>query len=157
MDLKVLGLVKGKISTFWMTVPGLSETDTYYGSKPTAPPFEEMHKESKEQRLVEWNTQALLSHLRKVVARRNVVKGKKFALVDVKVEKAPDGQTCLDEASHVISMTKFDPKIAAKEADPATIDLGEAVATQLRSYVETTARMYNKNPFHNFVHASHGK
>ena len=149
---------KGKVSTFWLSVPGLDESGSIYDSvNKSRQSFRVFGKDSKEQRLVDWNTDVLLGHLRKVVAHRNVVKGKKIIRKDMKITREDrEGKTCLDEASNVISMPAFDPNIASKEADPSSIDLSEAVTKQMRAYVQTIAKMYNQNPFHNFEHASHG-
>lgn len=155
---------KGIVSTFLITkvrgagsiaseVPSLTETTTNQhcgrGHEPVS--------RKKTARLVSWNVETLASRLREVVARRMVVKGRKAAASSnrqlVFNNEDRGDQTCLDEIDKVILMPAFDPKIAAKEVDPNSIDLGFKVMSQLRSYVEVIANLYRENPFHNFEHA----
>lgn len=151
---------KGLVSTFLITkvrtansiasfVPDTTETSS---SGPTT-----KVTTGKKDRLVSWNTEILACRLREVVARRLVLKSRiskrfKGERLTLSLERA-NGNTCLDEVEQLISMPEFDPKMAAKEVDPQTVDLGSTVMSQLRSYVEMIANMYQDNPFHNFEHA----
>ena len=152
---------KGLVSTFLITkvrtansiasfVPDTTETSI-------SGPSTSKSSSSKKDRLVSWNVETLACRLREVVARRIVLKGRnsmrlKSAPLILNSDRA-HGNTCLDEVEQLISMPKFDPKIAAKEVDPETVDLGSEVMSQLRSYVEVIANMYQDNAFHNFEHA----
>ena len=102
----------------------------------------------KMRRLIAWNVEILSVHLRKVVARRMAVKGKRvFNIKDLVVtSKDRKDKTCLDEMQDVMSMPAFDPKTSAKEASPENVDLGEKVMNQLHSYVEAVAHLYQNNP-----------
>eukprot|EP00977_Amphora_coffeiformis_P025101 scaffold18239_cov137-Amphora_coffeaeformis.AAC.1 len=150
---------KGLVSTFLITkvrtansiasfVPDTTETST---SGPTT-----MVTTGKKDRLISWNAETLACRLREVVARRLVLKGRnsKRSKGEIALSSERDyGKTRLDEVEQLISMPEFDPKMAAKEIDPETVDLGSKVMSQLRSYVEVIANMYQDNPFHNFEHA----
>ena len=115
----------------------------------------------KQERLVAWNVEVLSGHLRRIVARRNAISKAqknvaKETAVDLRItRKGENGHTALDEAEDVIKLPTFDPSIAALEADPDTVDLGEKVMSQLWNYVSSVADTYQRNPFHNFEHASH--
>ena len=101
--------------------------------------------------------ETLACRLRDVVARRLVLKARNSTRLKgeplILNSDRAHGNTCLDEVEQLISMPKFDPKMAAKEVDPETVELGSKVMSQLRSYVEVIANMYQDNPFHNFEHA----
>ena len=65
------------------------------------------------------------------------------------------GQTCLDEVKEIITLPEFDAHAAKLQQDPETMDLGERVTQQLRSYISTVSTMYRTNEFHSFEHACH--
>ena len=148
---------KGLVQTFLVTkvrnagsiashVPSITETSTSAPNRSSS---------SKKDRLISWNVETLACRLREVVARRIALKGKRSAPKNGPLVTSADrgNKTCLDENEQLISMPAFDPKIAAKEVDPNTVDLGGKVMSQLRSYVEVIANMYQDNAFHNFEHA----
>ena len=110
---------------------------------------------NKQERLIDWNTEVLLGHLRKIVARREAkgIKQKKSA-PELKLVKK-EGAMALDEVKEIIELPSFDPELAEKESDPRRGTISPVVITQMRSYVAAIARTYHSNPFHNFEHASH--
>jgi len=108
-------------------------------------------------RLVDWIVISMSKLLCNIVARRNArvspdpeENGKPKHMRGLK-----DGKTYLDEVKEIIHLPDFDPKAYRKEQDPATIELPEEVIEQLREYVTCIAKMYRRNPYHNFEHASH--
>jgi hypothetical protein len=105
----------------------------------------------KQDRLVDWNVDLLVSHMKKIAARRKAA--------DVKCDPAseliytpPYGKTCLDEVAEIIKLPKFDAALAVKEKAFATIEIDAQVVEQLREVVSTIALAYVDNPFHNFEH-----
>ena len=71
-----------------------------------------------------------------------------------KVIKASDW-IIMDEVAEVITLPKFNPRAFKAIENSETISLSEAVASQLKDYIKTIAKMYRSNPLHNFEHASH--
>lgn len=114
----------------------------------------------KYEQLVDWNTDLLLHHLQKVVARRQAAEPKRrFYPAKESPRSELDGQKCfvdkdyvVDEVTEIMTLPKFDETV---HLDSATIDLGPKVRCQLRSYVSRIAATYREVPFHNFEHASH--
>lgn len=111
----------------------------------------------KTNRLINWNVEVLRRLLKLIVARRNseniagtiqkAIHNRKMSLTN---------QSCgtvLDEVKEVIVFPDFHSKV--KELDIDSIELGEAVDTQIYEYVVSIAAMYRENPFHNIDHASH--
>ena len=134
----------GSVASSVCSVPGLSR--------------EAKALRKKTQRLVDWNVKVLSDHLRKVVARRQAVKGKKQVSQPTDLmfsTKDRMGKTCLEEIEDTIAMPACDPKVIGREVDPTTIDLGSVITSQLKFFVEKVAAKYHNNPFHNFEHASH--
>lgn len=66
-----------------------------------------------------------------------------------------DDKIVVDEVVEIITLPKFNPKSIKALEKFQTVELDEAVVTQLQDYITTIAQMYRKNPFHNFEHASH--
>jgi 3'5'-cyclic nucleotide phosphodiesterase len=66
-----------------------------------------------------------------------------------------EGEICLDQVQEVIRLARFDETISMPELDPSALDMDAEVLGQLRDYIQVIARMYHKNPFHNFEHACH--
>ncbi len=105
----------------------------------------------KGQRLVDWQVESLSGLLKKVVAYRNQGRKKKPEKFSLLLEK---GETVLDEVQEIIELPEFDTKKSIISSDALkAIELSNAVKEQLREFVEEVARMYHKNPFHNFEHA----
>ena len=104
-------------------------------------------------RLVEWNTSALLGLLTKVVASRS-------APVEVFPEQSPtvvtpgESRSFMGELGLVIPMPGFDEEAVQKSLE-AGVRIRSTVKRELRMYVAAIASGYRKNAFHNFEHASH--
>ena len=109
-------------------------------------------------RLVDWNVDVLLRLLRLIIAKRTAQdrrKPKSDVISDAEMKILNKGGMILDEVVEIITLPKFDSKLAHNQADPNTIEIPPLVVAQLREYVRTVATMYRENPFHNFEHASH--
>lgn len=107
------------------------------------------------QRLVDWNKDVLLRHLKRIVARRQTT------------EPAVGSETAADDWSHlefsgtvveeVVEIISL-PHHGAMNVDPDDLEdiaIHLDVEQQLYDFVASIARMYRPNSFHNFDHASH--
>jgi hypothetical protein len=128
-------------------------------------------------RLINWNVDVLERLLRKIVARRivllsSVTSNKKMGRGSFRsgsfrsINEAadwihPKDTKILKEFQEVIRLPDFDSNsVHITEEDlSTTTHLDLAVRQQLRDFVTAIANTYNddKNPFHSFQHASHGK
>jgi hypothetical protein len=105
------------------------------------------------ERLVDWMTDLLLDHAKKVVhSRRNTDLPENDT---AHVYHPEEGKTCMDEVKTVINMPAFDSKLANTNSDHRNAKISEKAVTQLREYVAQIASKYHSNPFHNFEHACH--
>lgn len=93
-------------------------------------------------RLVDYNAEVMISLLKKIVARRSVVQ-------DVKdVEYSVGGSIAMDEVREVIRMPEYNQEAAIKMASDYTVEIPNAVRTELREYIRRIAHMYQDNSFH---------
>eukprot|EP00934_Nitzschia_sp_Nitz4_P003646 Nitzschia sp. Nitz4//scaffold54_size114964//109605//112248//NITZ4_003875-RA/size114964-augustus-gene-0.26-mRNA-1//-1//CDS//3329554423//3636//frame0 len=99
-------------------------------------------------RFTEWNTEALLKLLKKVVAKREA-SGKGGWDDDPEIEVKP---TVAEEVVDVIELPPFDKNASA---NPKEVDVPEMVVQQLKEYVSDIAQAYRPNPYHCLQHASH--
>lgn len=105
--------------------------------------------DDKTSRLVSWNTQVLLRLLKLVVGSRpeETFKGGNFEWTH-----SPNG--FMSEVAEVIALPDAqDPDFAM--IDENMIELSKETKEELFDYVESIAKLYRSNPFHNFEHASH--
>ena len=109
---------------------------------------------SKVDRLVEWNVEVLSSLLQQIIASRGgaVRSIDELAEVEASIGK---GATVLEEFIPIIPLKRFDANELRDRLDPRDIDIGDAVKSQLRTYLSMISLMYQDNPFHNFEHAIH--
>jgi len=116
-------------------------------------------KNDKIQRMIDWNCDILLQLLRLIGAKRQASRraSTSGAVLDSELDrlerKISTGGLPVDEIVEVIELPSFDS--AAYEKDPRFVEIGEAVESQLHSFVTVIASMYRDTPFHNFEHASH--
>ena len=92
--------------------------------------------QTKDQRLVDWNTENLLNLLSKLVSSRE-----------------SNSVRVLPHSRSYRSVGQSSSVVAKKVEAVGHINL--AVREQLRDYVRRIAALYRDNPFHNFEHASH--
>lgn len=108
-------------------------------------------RSEKQERLIEWNVQLLVSHLKDIVAhRQNVVS--ECQSPEKLIYRAPPGQMVLDEVKEVIELPKFDPQTMSSIAsfDSKKVEISKEAISQLTNYVSIIASMYHDNAFHNF-------
>jgi hypothetical protein len=168
---------KGALQTFWLTPkhesrPKDHSSNPEGGEVTTTLDQNEVESEGKAlmakrtaagmkvQRLIDWNSELLLQLLKKIVARRNVTNMKSASpLLAARIEalemQIGNAGTVLEEVCEIITLPRFDAKVAKDEANSKTIELGENVQLQLRDFVSVLSSMYRDNPFHCFEHASH--
>ncbi|CAB9496653.1 Receptor-type guanylate cyclase gcy [Seminavis robusta] len=104
-------------------------------------------------RLIDWNVQQLLQLLKPVVASRcsrtkKSVSKRPLASGFLELRSRP-----LDEVKEIIRLPEWSQ--ASTQQDPSEVEIPPDVVLQLHLLVGEIAKMYNKNPFHNFDHASH--
>ena len=169
---------KGKLTTFWLTPAGgtgagsstgesdfndcqnLGETMQALSQIPTVVlgnnRIDHERPESrtwqlKQSRLIDWNTELLLGHLKRVVARRNVlrIESEDPDALDDLARKLPEEAMAFDSVQEIIEMPAH---VFDGNCSTCGIDLGADVQSQLRDYVSHIATVYSEeNPFHNFV------
>lgn len=99
----------------------------------------------KQIRLVNWISDMLHEHIRKVVAlRRPRCKSFKTTYMPA------SGQNSLDEVAEVIYLPRYNERKHAEALDANDITIGDDVLSQLKEYIGAIANMYRDNPFHNF-------
>jgi hypothetical protein len=163
---------KGKMQTYWVNPKKangsfVSSTNTNESDDSTGENADHIR------RLVDWNADILGQLLRLVIAKRNAsdvkqngcMRGGKARATRTDVpttigrENSSRNQECrgnvLDEVKEIIDLPKFDAAAAHYREDLASIELKPTILAQLHEYVSCIAAMYNRNPFHNFEHASH--
>jgi hypothetical protein len=64
-----------------------------------------------------------------------------------------NGKLIVEEVANIIDLPDFDQRAIA--ANPEEVTLAPKVKTQCRAFVAKLAAIYNRNPFHNFEHATH--
>ena len=107
---------------------------------------------SKNQRLVEWNTEVLSQLLQQILAARTVVASASAE----KIEKGiGEGQIVLEEFQEIVVLPKYSSDELQKRRDTRMIELDPKVKDQLRDFVTKVSAMYRNNAFHSFEHASH--
>lgn len=149
---------KGKVRTFFLVPREKYASSCFSGAKSVVNEMKNRETgassaQKKERRLIAWSVEKLCYHLKKIVARRQVLRAYKSNRFPSHLTLQSDrehGKTALDEVQEVIAMPKYNPKLAAKEADPSSINLDLNVIAQLENYVTTIASLYRDNPFHNF-------
>ena len=178
---KVHAKGKGELQTYWIetksTLPYTrrfsdpsrdtdtidtieSEGSSIWGVDEEIP--ESVTQRAKHQRLIDYNVDLLMHHLRRVVAMRNalLMAGRRCSqggLPPVIHEPSTDSEDrmVLDEVTEVIRLPQYDATAVKGYVDPDTIELPPKVISQLKRYVSVVGAMYRQNPFHNFEHASH--
>lgn len=110
-------------------------------------------------RLIDWNVEMLVKLLQTIAARRaaggdrNISKSTKQW--DDKIVTETSTKMPLEEVREIITLPEFDTKASHKQIHLEDMKIPETVVQQLHHLVSSIASMYNKNPFHNFDHASH--
>ena len=109
---------------------------------------------AKNMRLVEWNADILLRHLKQIVQQRQRTNRHRQTPPneDVFLQRTP-GATVIDEVKEIIDLPGCADVSAIEDENDVKLD--PDVVEQLRLYMKEIGGMYQNNPFHNFEHASH--
>eukprot|EP00980_Cylindrotheca_fusiformis_P003027 scaffold703_cov131-Cylindrotheca_fusiformis.AAC.4 len=110
---------------------------------------------TKIERLVEWNVEVLASLLQQIIACRGGVVDDIATLQSAEKKIGNGGGTILDEFTPIIPLKRLEAEDLRVRRRPSSIEIGDEVKSQLRTYLYHIAGMYRDNPFHNFQHASH--
>lgn len=150
------------MKTYWLTVKDntkeSSVSDTSQKVSEAEEPLDALEKvrfgmDERTQRLVDWNKDLLLRYLKLIVARRQTRKdmlGEGGEVEDWSCDTF--SSTICDEVAEIITLPRFS---SFSSTDDAEVNIDQEVEQQLYDFVASIARMYRKNHFHNFDHASH--
>jgi hypothetical protein len=143
---------KGMIQTFWV------ERECFDASRGGAESSDSSSDDDEEALLAEkmarleaWNVEVLGRLLADVMANRDVITPRRRNYTCHKFTTADS--SILDEVSDWIDFSST-PSGPTWVVD-STNALPAAVATQLRSFVQSCVSLYQKHPYHNFEHACH--
>jgi class 3 adenylate cyclase len=169
---------KGEMETYWLVLRAHKSGSSRSGSSHTSddsgeiaaprsfarddilnPDKVESPFTAKVQRLIEWNVGVLADLLKQIdMNRRGNRPGESPVLINnPETRFEGDNKSILDEVQEIITLPHFDTGDTGNtlEAKWRSVELSDEVMSQLRSYVNTIASLYQDNPFHNFEHASH--
>jgi hypothetical protein len=108
---------------------------------------------NKTERLIEWNVEVLSSLLQQIVTSRGGSRKSIKPLENVE-SNIRSGQTILEEFVPIIQLKRLDIDSVNRRQSSISIDVGDDVKSELRSFLSNIAEMYtDSNPFHNFEHA----
>ena len=151
---------KGVMKTFWVlpkakTQEGGSDRASEMSESESGDLSEDDEGQNKQERMVDWATQILLSHVRSTKANGD-------CKTDRLASTAPTfhrdmNKTNLDEVVEIIELPQFDPNNRTQTAEEEGTPVPTEIVDKLKTYVEIIANMYRDNPFHCFEHACHGK
>jgi class 3 adenylate cyclase len=164
---------KGSLQTYWLkSIEGkhcLGQEDRDCGSSSNTTTYpddqsdvdllldvKESDLSEKIQRLIEWNTETLLTFLKQIVARRSTSRGSSNMELTLSHMEKNHFEHPLEQVQEIISLPDYDAAaVKNQKKNSQNIEVGEAIVDQIREYVTCIAKMYRKNAFHNFEHASH--
>jgi hypothetical protein len=112
--------------------------------------------DSKLERLIDWNTDVLLTSLKSVVAMREAREQETSPMnEETDLCSSSKDSICLDELAIIVPMPNFD-KDAFERMDPSNVQFSDTIRREAKDFVTAIASGYvKKNPFHSFEHASH--
>lgn len=173
---KILAKGKGELQTFWANPRFAGDLASSTGSNHNIDGLNlllpvvstrQLHAslafkselDARRKRCVHWIGEIMIKLLKQIVARRAVAGTQGVTMKKEESFSAHftliDEQQPIDEVKDIITLPKFDPKVAKKQADASLVKLPEDVMDQLHNYIAEIALLYRDNPFHNFDHASH--
>lgn len=161
---------KGKLQTYWVYIKGEgNRSNASRGSsdntKTMVADTAEHHEPEEimadtEGRLIQWIVEILSKSLREIAATRMARKEEtsevlqETELLQLERHVLNHGRSAINEINDIgillVPQTCKNPPL-----EVVTEDLDSDVKGQLNKYVLEIARLYNKNPFHSFEHASH--
>merc|ERR1712151_176844 len=165
---------KGELVTYWLSRgrnplrnPN-SEFDTASEIGSTTGSYEELMSDMRssldtERRWVDFNTEVLGNLLKQIIARRETNTNRRPTKITKAKEKSltlssdfdENATMPIEEVKEIIDLPEFDKKWSRRQRENLDVEIPVTVVSQLREYVTNISKMYNKNPFHNFAHASY--
>jgi hypothetical protein len=127
------------------------------------------HRVQKRNRVADWVVEMLSNLLKEMKAKRELTGIKPDSQDTIeKLECKTGGEhsgsidvtadTVIDEVADVLKLPVYATNMVGSadlSSEKAAAPLDQDVMDELKDYVYKIASMYNKNPFHNFEHASH--
>jgi len=117
----------------------------------------------KRNRVADWVVEMLGKLLKEMKAKRKLIGVKpdsKATIVELEKQSVGDvgstNKTVIDEVAECLELPglyKSEKAASARASKPTSLD--KEVIEELQHYVYSIASLYQKNPFHNFEHASH--
>lgn len=105
----------------------------------------------KHERLIDWNTDLLLTQIKSIVATDSVP-DPADDILDLEMETLGRSGTVLEEVQDIIQLPRFVTR--SKPVASWKVEVEQKVRSELRDYVATLSALYRGNAFHNFEHAS---
>jgi hypothetical protein len=134
-------LMNGKpIPSFFLHIMrgARANAETALGARPLT-----IFLDNKTERLVEWNARVLGGFLRSILARRNVaIKEGPLEMASAGWQSTLKVGAVLDEVKEVITLPRFDARVARHQATISRPKLDVEVAKQLKNLVSVIAEMY---------------
>jgi 3'5'-cyclic nucleotide phosphodiesterase len=117
----------------------------------------ESSREARRKRLVAWNVETLLRHIKLIVSHRasrssqpeEEDPAQDFTLTDSGRRRLP-----MEEVKEIITLPEYEGP-SLETINPASVQIPEIIVQQLESLVTAIGLRYNDCEFHNFDHASH--
>ena len=143
---KVKAKGKGELTTYFLTMDHF--TNPYPAGKNTK---KKVHGSTA------WTVEvmsSLLTEIAKIRKIRDIApeSSSTIELLEQEYKGGEDVKQVIDEVAEAIILPDY---CLSKEDDDNSIALDDQVLKELQDYVQTISQLYNKNPFHNFDHASH--
>lgn len=104
------------------------------------------------QRLIDFNSELLLTHLKRIVARRQ---GLSCTKETPQLSPTNMGAKPMNEVVECIEFPECNTSDSYSDDEAKDVALDDQVVDQLKGYVSGVCTMYRKNPFHGIEHASH--
>lgn len=101
----------------------------------------------KAMRLVGWNVEVMVRLLKQIEARRNASsKTGELIMHDESMLLPSEGKMVLDEVKEIITLPKFDAKVATQQQNTNDVQLDFRVIEQLNDYIMKIGALYRDNP-----------
>ena len=97
---------------------------------------------NKTERLIEWNVEVLSSLLQQIVTSRGGSR-KSIKPLQVVESNIRSGQTVLEEFVPIIHLKRLDSDSVSRRQSSSSIDVGNDVKSELRSFLSNVAEMYS--------------
>jgi class 3 adenylate cyclase len=103
--------------------------------------------------LVDWNTESLVSLLKRIVAYQKGKRSTKLTILASKAFGLPDHQTFTNEVAEIIHLPRADNATPEHLLGAENVVISEQVVSELRNLIQHVANLYNENRkcFHLFV------